>query len=351
MHILKKILMLAIAGLFIVLTGCRSPKGVPYVVEEQGRSTLRATFDRKQHTPAEQWQFAKETRDRGNLKKSEGRMIYLYRRWPNSKEAPWAARARADMLFERKKWKDAFPAYQFLIDNYSSRMNDYDSVLENQFAISEKIMNRRRVRWLFGGFRAPEYAVEYFETVIRNGPQWERAPEAQFMIGKCHQDAEQLELAVSAYGVLGYRYPDSKFSEEAAWEQIACLRLLQEEFPANAEILDRIKTATTVFISTYPRSKYKGSIIEIRNELYETKADRVVENADFYANVPKEIEAAILYYEKMVEEYPKSRMVPYAKERIVELKKILAKPIKERTPDIPRSKPLPFVKDAAHVES
>ena len=99
-------------------------------------------------------------------------------------------------------------------------MRDYGSVLESQFEIAVDIMNRRRMRWLFGGYRAPEYAVDYFEDVIRNGPQWSRAPEAQFLIGKCHQEAKDLELAISAYGVLGYRYPESSYAEEAAWQQI-----------------------------------------------------------------------------------------------------------------------------------
>ena len=233
------------------LTGCASSKNQHYVVEEQGRSTLRSTFDTKKDTPAEQWEHANATRDKGDLKQAESRMRYLYRRWPNSKEAPWAARARADMLFERKKWKDAFKAYQLLIDNYPSRMEQYDEVLERQFDIAVKIMNRKRLRWIFGGYRAPEYAVDYYEDIIRNGPQWSRAPEAQFMIGKCNQDAKQYELAVSAYGILGYRYPDSSYAEEAAWQQIQCLSSLRKEFPNSPEVLDRMLVSTTVFLSSF----------------------------------------------------------------------------------------------------
>ncbi|HSR88621.1 MAG TPA: tetratricopeptide repeat protein, partial [Pontiella sp.] len=193
------------------------------MIEEQGRSTLRASFDKKKETSADQWAYARETQNKGRLKKAERRMLYLVRRWPNSQEAPWAARAHADILLESGKPEKAFDAYQFLIDNYSSRMRDYDSVLESQLQIAKAIMQRRHMRFLFGGYLAPEYAIDYFEKVIRNGPQWFRAPEAQFLIGQCYQDSGDFEMAIAAFGLLGYRYPDSRYAEEGAWQQIVCL--------------------------------------------------------------------------------------------------------------------------------
>lgn len=340
----------AFALITLGISGCASTDTKTYVVEEQGRSTLSSAFSSKKDAPAEQWEYACQSRDKGSLQQAESRMRYLYRRWPNSKEAPWAMRAQADMLFERGKWKESFKAYQLLIDSYPGRMEQYDEVLEHQFEIAIKIMNHKRMRWLFGGYKAPEYAVDYFESIIRNGPQWSRAPEAQFMIGKCNQDAKQYELAVSAYGILGYRYPDSSYAEEAAWQQVQCLSRLRKEFPNSPEVLDRMLTATTVFLSTFPQSQHKTDIIQMRNDLYEVKARRVFEEAEFYADVPKEPEAALRYYEKMVEEYSKSQLVPEALARIEALKILLAKPIQARVPETPRSRPLPFTKGMVNAQ-
>ncbi len=348
----KQIQLLALAGLCLAGAGCRSTKPeAPFVIEEQGRSTWRAIFDKKMDTPSHQWEYALHTRDDGREKKAERRLLYLVRRWPNSQEAPWAARTRADILHAQGKPKDAFKAYQQLIDNYSSRMRDYDGVLENQFEIAVEIMNKRRMRWLFGGYRAPEYAVEYFESIIRNGPQWKRAPEAQFLVGQCNQKAEEYELAITAYGVLGYRYPDSGYAEEAAWQQIVCLDTLRKEFPNSPEILDRTLTATTVFLTTFATSPRKSEIIQLRNDLYEVKAGKTFDEAAFYAKVPKEPKAAILYYGKMIEEFPKSKLVPVAEARIAELKELMAMPERARTAEAPHSKPLPFLgKDSGHAE-
>jgi len=349
MRLPKIFLMISVLLLPLCGAVCLGQDEGGYVIEEQGRGTWRAWFDKKMPTSAEQWAYAQETRNKGWLKKADRRMLYLVRRWPNSREAPWAQRARADMLYSRGKLKEAFEQYQFLIDNYSSRMHDYDSVLDNQFSIAEKLMDRRRMRWAFGGYRAPEYAVEYFEAVIRNGPQWKRAPEAQFLIGQCHQEAGELELAISAYAVLGYRYPDSAFSEEGAWQQIVCMNKLHDEFPNSPDVLDRMLTATTVFLSTYPQSTKRNAVIRLRNSLYEVKAGKVFDEAEFYAKVPKRPEAAILYYERVIKEYPKSRLVPEAHRQIAELKRLMAMPEKASGPAEPRSRPL-FGKDSSHAD-
>jgi TolA-binding protein len=327
MRFYKHFLLLLAGSLFVLASPCLAEDEKVYTVEEKGRSTLLTTLDKKMPTSAEQWEYARETQNKGRLKKADRRMLYLVRRWPNSQEAPWAQRARADMLYSRGKLKDAFKEYQYLIDNYSSRMRDYDGVLESQFEIAVDIMKRRRMRWMFGGYRAPEYAVEYFEDVIRNGPQWSRAPEAQFLIGQCHREAKDLELAISAYGVLGYRYPDSSFAEEAAWQQILCLDKLRREYPHSLEILDRTVTATTIFLNTYPQSARKGKIIQLRNSLYEVKAKKAFDEAEFYAKVPKKPESSIIYFERMIEEYPKSKLVPEAQKRIVEIKNLMVNPL------------------------
>ncbi len=320
MRMTNYFLLLAV-GLCLSGPVCGAGDETPYVIEEQGRGTWRTIFDKQEDASAQQWKYARKTQNKGWLKKADRRMLYLVRRWPNSKEAPWAQRARADMLYSRGKLKDAFKEYQYLIDNYSSRMLDYDSALESQFAVALDIMKRKRMRWLFGGYRAPEYSVDYFEDVIRNGPQWSRAPEAQYLIGQAYRDSNELELAIAAYAVLGYRYPDSSFAENAAWQQIACLDKLRKEFPNSRDIMNRTLTATTVFVTLYPTSKH--NVIPLRRELYEVMAGKAFDEAAFYARVPKKPGSAILYYRKMIEEYPKSKLVPDAEKRIAELEDLM----------------------------
>jgi outer membrane protein assembly factor BamD (BamD/ComL family) len=162
------------------------------------------------------------------------------------------------------------------------------------------------------------------------------------MIGQCHQEAGDYEMAIASYGLVGYRYPDSRYAEDAAWQQIQCLSKLLDEYPNSPELLDRLLTSTTVFLSTFPSSDLKSKIVQMRNELYEIKAGMVFKTAAFYANVPKKPNAAILYDKILIEEYPKSKLVPDSKMRISALEEILATPEEDQSPSSPRARPLPF---------
>ena len=162
------------------------------------------------------------------------------------------------------------------------------------------------------------------------------------MIGQCHQDAKEFELAIVAYGMVGYRYPESRFAEESAWQQILCMERLHEEYPNSPEMLQRLLTATTVFLSTFPSSEHKSEIVQLRNELYEVKAATVFNTAAFYADVPKKPAAAILYDKALIEEYPKSSLVPDSMGRIKVLEELLAKPEEEKAPLAPRARPFPL---------
>ena len=292
-----------------------------HLYQEEERSSFRFLWTKKMPTPAQQWAMAMKFHKQKKLKKTQKQLEYLVFRWPHSKEAPLAQRVIADILYANGALKDAFDAYQYLIDNYSSRMKDYNSVLNNQFDIALKIMKKRRMTWMFGGYTTPERAVKLFEQIIRNGAQWEKAPEAQFLIGKAQEEDHEYELAIVAYSTLTFRYPSSEFAEEATWRKIKCLQALHKKYENSPEILDRYLVATTYYLLTYNKGKYNNDVRLLRNELYEIKAKSVFSKANFYAKKadPRQPKAAILYYKKMLDEYPKSKLVPLAKERIAQL--------------------------------
>ncbi|MBN2683760.1 MAG: tetratricopeptide repeat protein [Pontiellaceae bacterium] len=324
MRKLSNLLMCCLVGITaVVLSGCAS-KGASYTVVEEGSGSIRSTFDKKMSTPEEQLKYAQLTWESGSLRKAERRMLYLVRRWPSSKEAPIAARAQADILFERGHIEKAFDAYQFLIDNYSGRMTGYDEVLEKQFIIAKKIMERRHMRWIFGGYASPEESIDYFETMIRNGPQSEHAAEAQFLIGQSYQSEKEYELAIVSYQILGYRYPDSVYTEESYWQQIQCLLLLHRKYPRNPELRDRLLTTTNVFNALFPDSKYIDPVRDARNQLYETSAQAVYDIGQFYAEIAKKPESAILYNEALKKEYRMSELVHEAEEQITAMESKLS---------------------------
>ena len=159
-------------------------------------------------------------------------------------------------------------------------------------------------------------AIPYFEAIILNGPMWDRAAEAMMMVGECNQKSDAFEEAILAYVELTLRYPNHALAEEAAWRRIECLKALREKYPVSPDILDRILTATTVYLSTYPDAERRSEIILLRNELYEFQSKQLLDQGRFYERVVKNPRAALRSYELVMELYPKSQHVVAAQARI-----------------------------------
>ena len=109
-------------------------------------------------------------------------------------------------------------------------------------------------------------------------------------------------------------------------------------------------TATTVFKDTYPKSKYTARITLLRNSLYEVMAGKVFDEAEFYAKVPKKPEASIIYYEQVIEEYPKSKLVPKAQQRIDEIRALMVHPPVSRAVASTKPPPLTSEEEAHNAE-
>jgi outer membrane protein assembly factor BamD (BamD/ComL family) len=105
-------------------------------------------------------------------------------------------------------------------------------------------------------------------------------------------------------------------AEEAAWRRIECLQALREEYPVSPSVLNRILTATTLYLSTYPNTERRGAIVLLRNELYEFQAEQVLDQGRFYEQVAKNPLAALHTYESLLELYPKSEHVEAAQARV-----------------------------------
>jgi TolA-binding protein len=294
-------------------------EGSNYVDAEEGERGLGSLFSGMGDSSAEQWVRAQEKLADKKWRSAGKLLRALYLRWPNSVEAPEAVMAHAGALMERKEWRSAFTIYQFAVDNYANRLTDYDAVLAGQYRAAQEVMEARRLPFLFGGYRTPEMAIPLFEAVILNGPQWEGAPEALMMVGRCNQNSDAFEEAIVAYAELMLRYPEHALAEDAALGRIACLRMLREKFPSSPEILERILTATTVYLSRFPESERRGDIILLRNELYEFQADELFEQGRFYERVARNEVAALRTYMSVLEQYPKSQVVSRAEEQIERL--------------------------------
>jgi lipopolysaccharide assembly outer membrane protein LptD (OstA)/TolA-binding protein len=333
----------ALAALFAA-TGCST--ALPYAETRSGNYLYINPFSHKPATPQEHLEYASSLKERGKLRAAGRQFNILTKRWPESAEAASAKQNAADIYFARGKNKKAFEAYEELIAQYYTRIQDYDAVLERQLDIAGTEMSRKRMRWLFGGYRAPERAVPYFESIIQNAPQWERAPEMQYMIGQAYQNNGDMELAVVAYATVEYRYPDSAFAEKAAFAKIGSLKELVKSTPYSVDVREQAELSAELFPALYPGSEHLAEVKRFSEELTGLAARYNHDIAGFYERVPRppQTNAAAFYYRKVIENYGGTEYAVKSAERLQALLSPAAEPspadTKKKTPAGPVSEPV-----------
>lgn len=275
-------------------------------------------FAHKPATPAEHWDYATSLRARGKLKAALKQFDRLQKRWPESAQAAAAVQARGDIFFELGDDKQAFAAYEMLIKTYYTGLKNYDSILENQYAVALREMQRTRMPWLFGGYQVPERAIPYFESILKNAPQWERAAEIQYQIGVANQKDEQYRAAIDAYSAVEYRYPHSSFAERAARAKLRSLRALVEKTPYSADLREEAQLASALFVELYPQSPGREEADRFAAELAEQAAAHDLDVARFYERVPHPTrrESAQIYYQSVADQYADTHSARAASQRL-----------------------------------
>ncbi|NCC51734.1 MAG: outer membrane protein assembly factor BamD [Spartobacteria bacterium] len=277
----------------------------------------------KKTTPAGQFEYALSLEAREKYKAAGKQYYALVRRWPDAPEAPTAQYNYARMLDKHGKRLQAFDEYQRLMEQYAGFF-PYEEVLEKQFDIAKWLKKRKKGKLLlFPGFSAPERAIPLLEKVTANGPAWEHAPEAQYLIGQIYDETMQLELATVAYATLQYRYPDSPYAEKATYNKAYDLYRLATESQNDQDLAVSAYAALTFFINTYPRSDYLPQARSYRDILHQRQAEAAYKKARFYDKVARKPKAAIVAYKRFIQQYPDSGWTPTAETRIQELNNLL----------------------------
>ena len=300
----------------LTVTGCSTAR--PYQETRRGNYFYLNPFSYKPATAEEHWNYAESLKGRGHDRSARKQYEIFVKRWPEDVHAPDAKQKTAELYFAKGKNKKAFTAYEELIQQYYTGIKDYNAVLDRQYVIAEREMNRKRMRWLFGGYRAPERAVPFFESIIKNAPQWERAPEMQYMIGQAYQKNSDEELAVVAYATTEYRYPNSPFAEKAAVSKIESFKELVRTTPYSEDIREQAELSAGLFPELYTNSQHIAEAQAFGTELHGLDARHNYEIGRFYERVPRppQTNSAAIYYNKVIKKYGDTDYAAKSAERL-----------------------------------
>lgn len=300
----------------LAATGCST--ALPYQETRSGNYFYANPFAYKPATPEDHWKYAESLKENGHTRRARKQFDIFTKRWPEDAKASAAKQTVAEIYFDQGKNKKSFKAYEELIQQYYTNIKDYDSILDRQYTLAEKEMNRKRMRWLFGGYRAPERAVPMFESIIKNAPQWERAPEMQYMIGQAYQKNDDQEMAVVAYAATEYRYPDSPFAEKAAVSKIESYKELVDSTPYSVDIREQAQLSATLFPELYTNSQQIAEVKDFGVKLHRLDAEHNYEVGRFYERVPRppQTNSAAIYYNKVIKKFGDTEYAAKSAERL-----------------------------------
>ncbi len=279
----------------------------------------RSSLKPAKETPALQIEHAGDLVVQGKIRKAMRAYRALVHTWHDAPEAVTAQRAYARLLEEEGRYDLAFKELQYLIENYAGSFQ-YRKALEAQFRIAQHIMTRKSGGFLFiSGFSSPERALPLFEQIVRNAPNWERTPEAQFMIGVIYEEMDETEMAVNAYEATRNRYPRSDFASEAAFRRCFCLYSVATDAPRDEFRNSAAIASLRAFVADYPDSLNAGDANKYLAELQARVEEIFLNRAKFYDRSGRSPAAAVIAYEDFVKRFPNSELARDARERIREL--------------------------------
>jgi len=239
----------------------------------------------------------------------------LIRRWPASFAAEDARLGLAQSLAAAGYQFKAFKEYQNLIEKHPNSPH-FDTALQRQFEIGNLFMAGYRDK-NFGVrlFPAREKAIDIFQQVVKNGPYSRLGPEAQFRIGLAYEQQKEYVSAVRAYEKLMERYPSHPMAETAQLQIGMAYQKEAKRAEYDQNAANQAASAYTDFLVRFPGSQQVAHADQQRTALRLEQARGAFRIGQFYEK-NKQYKAAIIYYNDVIEQNPKTDWAVAARGKI-----------------------------------
>ncbi len=243
----------------------------------------------------------------------------LIRNYPDSIYAPRSQYSVGACWEALGEYGQAVNEYQKVIDNYPTS-DKIAEVVESQYQIGNLFFGEEIKSKFKKVFVESNYAraSKVYRLVIKNAPYSPRAAEVQYRIGLCYLKQNNWSEAVSEYEKVIENYPESQWVERAFYE-IGLSYLNQSLSP----LYDQTMTEQALkqfkeFRKRFPDTSLSKEVEEKINSLRERRAERTYKIGQFYEKQGS-TEAARIYYQETVDNYPDSNWARSARERLDEL--------------------------------
>ncbi|HUS33802.1 MAG TPA: outer membrane protein assembly factor BamD [Verrucomicrobiae bacterium] len=242
------------------------------------------------------------------------------RTWPLSDYAPEAQFLVARTQEETGKDQKAFKAYQDLLLKYP-KIDNYDEVLQRQFAIAEKYLAGKYFRFLtVFPYRSAEKTAGLFEKIVKNGPYSSVGPQAQMNIGQSYENPKGLfhdyVLAVKAYERAADRYSvNKKFASDAQFKVGETYLKQAKKAEYDQSVAGKAIAAFSDFATLYPDDPRVADAQKIITDLRTEQSRGSYAIARYYER-KRRWDGALIYYNESVLKDQNSKFAEDARRRI-----------------------------------
>ncbi|MFH1359770.1 MAG: outer membrane protein assembly factor BamD [Candidatus Omnitrophota bacterium] len=267
-------------------------------------------------TPREQLDYALESYQAKDYKKTLVELEKLIKNYPRAKEAADAQFYIALCYEEQGDLFKAFKSYQTVVEKYpfSERSSQ---IVEKQYRIGERFLEgegqqNKFVRALVGS----DYnVIEVFRTVIKNAPYGPYAAPAQYKIGLYLLEKGLYQEARDEFEKVMNDYSDSQWVKAAKYQMAIADAHRSVDSQYDQKVTQAAVKEFKEFVDVYPDAELSEKARKKIHELREKEAENNFLIARFYEK-KKELEAAKLYYHTVINDYQDTSIAVKALENL-----------------------------------
>jgi outer membrane protein assembly factor BamD len=270
-------------------------------------------------SPGEQFEFAKGLYDAKNYQDAKSEFKRLLKFFPKSKEAADGQYYLGLIDENEGNLYEAYLSFQKVIDKYpfSEKIAE---ITEQQYKIGESFMTGEKRKALGLSLPVENPAIEIFTKVVENSTYGPLAPKAQYKLGLVLKSLTRYYEAEEAFNKVVSNYPDSEWAQAAKFQIASCRASLSRSPDYDQGATQEAKNKFEEFVKNNPDAVLSRDAEKSISRLKEKEAQGSFNIARFYEK-QKAFDAARVYYNETISNYPDSIWSARAIERMQVLEK------------------------------
>jgi outer membrane assembly lipoprotein YfiO len=303
----------------IIVLSCATPSFAFWIWTPETNKWVNPKYAVKD-TPKEQLAFADQYYQQKDYPKALLEYEKLIKHYPKAKEAPMAQLAIARCYQDLGKDYRAFQECQKVIEKYP--FSDLaPQVVEYQYKIGEIMLQNPKKNQFISTLTGGDYdVVDVFRTVIKNAPYGKYAAVSQYKIGLYLAEKKMYQEARDEFDKVINDYPESEWVKAAKYQIAVVDAARSSSAPYDQKVTKAAAEGFREFLQDYPDAELSAKAKEEIASLNDKEAQNNFLVAKFYAK-NKKYEAARIYYNTIITDFPDSPWAPLAFEQLRVLEK------------------------------